>query len=81
MNAAIPCTPKRMNWRLLYQTAVSETDKNMIALRLSEAEEAVLARAREVFYGGFDSEEWKDLEDAFDAIDATKKALPHTRAA
>jgi hypothetical protein len=81
MNAATRCIPKRTNWRDLYRAAISETDKNMIALRLSEAEEAVLARAREVFYGGFDLEEWAALEEALGALDAIKNTLPHTEAA
>ena len=81
MNAVTSCTPKGINWRVLHKAAMSETDKNVIAQRLSEAERAVIARAREVFYGAFDPAEWAALENALDALHEVKNTMQHSEAA
>jgi hypothetical protein len=48
----IPAFPPCLNcsdWRTLYRAAILETNKNVLPKRVSEAEEAVKARGREIF--------------------------------
>ena len=49
--------------------------------RVSEAEEAVLARGREIFYGNGTPEEKEALEDSLYALRAFRTAWQHTEAA
>ena len=51
MNTAFAPLPEHTDWRPLYRAAISETDKSAIPRRIAEAEKAVLARRREIFYG------------------------------
>lgn len=60
-------------WRALYHAAIFETNKSIAAKRVSEAEEAVAARARELFSASGDNLEERDaLEDALYALHAFK---------
>jgi hypothetical protein len=83
MTAFPPC-PNR-NWRTLYRAAILETNKSVLPQRVSEAELAVRARGREIFYGegtpgegNRTSEEKEALEDALYALRAFKTAWEHT---
>lgn len=66
--------PPHTDWRVLYKAAILETQKKAIARRVSEAEAAVLARGREVFYDGGSAEEKEALEDALYILRAFKAA-------
>jgi hypothetical protein len=72
------------DWKTLYRAAILETDKKVIPRKVSEAELAVLARGRELFYGGGTSgtsEEQECLEDALYALRAFRSALERADAA
>ncbi len=81
MNTASPLQPKHTDWKILYRAAILETNKSVVPQRVSEAEEAVLARGREIFYGNGDPEEKEALEEALYALRAFKTAWQHTEAA
>ncbi len=81
MNTAFPPCPNRTDWRTLYRAAILETNKSVILNRVSEAEDAVIARVREIFYGGETGEEKDALEDALYTLRAFRTALQHTEAA
>ena len=81
MNAASPPYTNRTDWRTLYRAAILETDKSAVPQRVSEAEEAVIARGREVFYGHGTLEEKEALEDALYALRAFRTAWQHADAA
>jgi hypothetical protein len=77
-----PAVPPCLNlWKTLYRAAILETNKRVLPQRVSEAEEAVRARGREIFYGGGSSEEKEALEDALYALRAFRTAWQHTEAA
>jgi hypothetical protein len=52
MKTAIPPHPVHPDWRNLYRAAILEPDKSVIRQKVCEAEAAVLARGRELFYTG-----------------------------
>ncbi len=78
MNPALSLQPKHRHWKTLYRAAILETNKSVVPQRVSEAEEAVLARGREIFYGSSELEEEEALEDALYALRAFKTAWQHT---
>ena len=80
MTTAFPPCPNR-NWRTLYRAAILETNNRVLPQRVAEAEEAVRARGREIFYGDGTSEEKEALEDALYALRAFRTAWEHTEAA
>jgi hypothetical protein len=59
-------SPCLNDWKTLYQAAILETNKGLLPQRVSEAEEAVNARGREIFHGNGTPEEREAeaLEDA-----------------
>jgi hypothetical protein len=68
--------PKAENWRELYTAALFETDKNRMAARIADAEQAIVARARELFSAGNDTiEEDQALDDALYALKALQNCL------
>jgi hypothetical protein len=73
-------SPRRdhRDWKTLYRAAILETDKSLIRRRVAEAEQAVLARGRELFYGSGTREEQEVLEDALYALRAFRTAWEHT---
>lgn len=73
-------SPKHPDWKILYRTAFLETNKSVLPQRVSEAEEAVLLRGRELFYGNGDPEEKEALEDALYALRALKTACRYNEA-
>jgi len=48
MTTAFPPCPN--SWKTLYTAAILETNKSLLSQRVLEAEEAVRARGREIFY-------------------------------
>ena len=81
MTTAFPPCPNRTDWKPLYRAAILETNKSILPYRVSVAEEAVLARGREIFYGNGTPEEKETLEDALYALHAFRSAWEHTEAA
>jgi len=80
MNATIP-TSKHTDWKRLYRAAILEPIRNAVPQRVLEAEEAVIARGREIFYGNGDPDEEGELEDALYALRALKTAWKYREAA
>lgn len=78
MNPAIPPSADHGDWKCLYRAAILETNKNSIPQKVSEAEQAVLARSRQLFYYGGTCEEQELLEDALYALRAFRSASKHT---
>lgn len=81
MNTASPQCLSRTDWRTLYRAAILETNKSVLPQRVSEAEEAVIARGRELFYRQAAPEETDALEDALYALRAFRSAWQHVEAA
>jgi hypothetical protein len=80
MNMAFPACPDHTEWKTLYRAAILETNKSAIPGKVSEAERAVLARGRELFYGDGTQEEQESLEDALYALRAFRSAWDHAEA-
>ena len=72
-----------MQWHALYQAALFETDRQMIALRIAEAEKAILNRVKELFIVSTDHiEEDQILDDALYALRALRNCVsPEANAA
>lgn len=81
MNTAFAPLPEHTDWRPLYRAAISETDKSVIPQRIAEAEKAIIARGREIFYDHGTAEEGEALEDALYTLRAFRTALQHAEAA
>ena len=65
-------------WKELYQAAISESDLSKLPTRLSDAEAALVARARELFYTiGDDGEEGESLDYAMCILHALRESLNH----
>lgn len=64
MSSVSPSCPNHAEWRIPYRTAILETKRSVILRKVSEAEIAMLARQRELFYGGGTIDEKESLEDA-----------------
>lgn len=70
------------NWRDLYTAALFEVDEKKIPARISDAEKAIVARARELFATGADTiEEDQALDDALYALHALQNCLSYRAAA
>jgi hypothetical protein len=60
-------------WRDLYKTALFEVDKARLPDRIAQAEEALVARARELFHmAGDNIEEEQALDDTMYALHALR---------
>lgn len=81
MNLASLPHPKHADWKTLYKAAILETNKSIVPALVWKAEEAVLAREREIFYSQGTAEEEEALEDALYALRAFRTAWPHAEAA
>ena len=81
METPFPPSPGHLNWKALYRVAILETNKNVILQSVSKAEQAILARGRELFYTAGTREEKDALEDALYALRAFRSAWEHTEAA
>jgi hypothetical protein len=80
MPRALPASPSRADWRSLYRAAILETDTKLVSKKVLEAEKAVLARGRELFYSSGGHEEQECLEDALYALRAFRSAWEHRAA-
>jgi len=66
----------RPAWHALYQAALFETDRNKIPQRISEAEQAILIRMKELFVAHDDHiEEDQVLDDALYALRALRNCV------
>ena len=74
MNMNSSPSPCHAHWRNLYHAAILETDRSVLAQRVSEAEKAALERGRELFYGASTPEEREALDDALYILRALKTA-------
>jgi len=79
--ASPPCRPIFTEWKALCRAAIVETDKSVGSIKAAEAERAILARERELFYGDGTLEEKEDLEDALYVLRALRNAWQHSEAA
>ena len=76
MTNGIPSPRNMPNWRTLYTAALFETDRDRIPARITEAQQAIVARARELFSVGTDTiEEDQALDDALYALRALQSCL------
>jgi hypothetical protein len=80
MGMTVP-SPKHKDWKILYRAAILEPNSYAVPQRVFEAEEAVIARGREIFYRNGDPQEEEELEDALYALRAFKTALQYNKAA
>jgi len=78
MDAAFPACLDHADWKTLYRIAILETNKSAIPQKVFEAEQAVLARGRELFYCGGTHDEQESLEDALYSLRAFRTAWEHT---
>ena len=76
-----PCPSIRTDWKARYRAAILETDRSLGSQKVAEAEKAILARERELFYASGTFEEKEDLEDALYALRALRTAWQHVMAA
>jgi len=81
MNSALSTCPYRTDWRPLCIAAILGNNKNVLPKRVLEAEAALIARGREIFYDPTTLEEKDALEDAQYALRAFRIAWLHTQAA
>ena len=84
MNNRRPPLPMDSDWKTLYRAAIFETNANVIPKRLSAAEQAILARGRELFQQTGNSEEFEEREEvdiALYCLRAYKNACLHAEAA
>ena len=79
MHTAFP--PCLNGWKTLYRSAILETNKGLLPQRVSEAEEAVKARGREIFYGNGTPGEHEALDDALYVLHAFRTACQCSEAA
>jgi hypothetical protein len=78
MNTGMAVAPDRRAWRESYKAALFELDVNKVPHRIVEAEQALVARARELFDAAGDNiEEEQALDDAMYALQALRSALKH----
>ena len=70
-------------WHTLYHAALFETDRQLIPVRIAEAEKAILNRVRELFLVNTDHiEEDQVLDDALYALRALRNCVaPETNVA
>jgi hypothetical protein len=84
MNTRPPPLAIERNWKSLYRAAIFETNRIAIPQRLSAAEQAVLARGRELFRHTGNIEEFEEREEvdiALYCLRAYKNACSHAEAA
>lgn len=78
METAYPPCPLPAQWKSLYTAAILETNKNLVPQKVSAAETAIQARARELFGTYGTGEEKESLQDALYALHAFRTALEHS---
>ena len=63
------------SWKELYQRAISETDLTKLPERITDAENALVLRARELFYSSGNGIEEESLDDAMCILHALRSSL------
>ena len=85
MSIGSSCTPSDSNipWHVLYHAALFETDRDKIPDRITEAENAIVSRMKELFAANADHiDEDIVLDDALYALRALRTCvLPNATAA
>lgn len=81
MEKAYPSCPNRSDWKTLYRVAILETNKRAVRERVAQAEQAIIARGREIFLASAAPEEQEALEDALYALRAYRTAWENTEVA
>jgi hypothetical protein len=71
-----PARSSNSSWHALYQAALFETDRQMIPIRIAEAEKAIMERVKELFGVEADHiEEDQILDDALYALRALRNCV------
>src|SRR5204863_8510736 len=66
------------SWKDLYHAAIHESDLNKVAERITDAESALVLRARELFYTSDDKfGEEESLDEAMYILHALRRSLKH----
>ena len=66
------------SWKDLYQAAIFESDLKKLPKRISEAESALVTRARELFYTAeANNGEEESLDYAMDILRVLRRSLAH----
>jgi hypothetical protein len=66
------------SWKDLYHAAIHESDLNKLAERITDAENALVLRARELFYTSDDTfGEEESLDEAMYILHALRRSLKH----
>lgn len=81
MNPLPSTCSTQKSWKVLYRAAILENNKSIVSQRVSQAEDAVIARTRELFYQPTSMEERDELDDALYALRAFRTAWEHLEAA
>ena len=76
--AFLPC-PDHEDWKTLYRAALLETNTNAIPKLVSDAEQAVISRTRQLFGTMGTIEEKEALEDALYALRAFRSSREDVR--
>ncbi len=77
---AVCPAPDNRSWRELYRDAILEVDRSLLPERIAAAQEALSARARELFDAEGDNiEEEHALDDAMYALKALRDAFSSGR--
>ena len=64
-------------WKTKYRTAIFETNRRALPMEISEAENAIIARARELFQktGGDVEAEREELDEVLHTLQAFRRVL------
>jgi hypothetical protein len=82
MNGVTTTLSRVDQWHELYKAALFETDRKKIPARIADAEQAIVARARDLFSTSTDNiEEDQALDDALYALRALQNCLRRDSAA
>jgi hypothetical protein len=77
---AVCPAPDNRSWKDLYRSAILEIDRDKLPERIDAAEEALVARARELFHESGDNiEEQHALDDALYALRALRDCVSNGR--
>jgi hypothetical protein len=74
MNPAFPTCPSHTHWKSLYRAAIFEKDRSVVPERISQAEQAILARRKQILYTEGTREERNALDHTLHALRAFSKA-------
>jgi hypothetical protein len=82
MNTATCSSLYSSSWKDLYHAAIHESDLTRLPERITDAETALVMRARELSYAAADKmEEEESLDDAMCILRALRSSLKHRPAA